>query len=172
MLMPYPNKNEKRINTESERQLEKIFDLIGAVRNIRGELRIPANDILDGDVFSIDDASLIRDNADAIQKLGGMKATISQNQLPSPETGVVSLITLGVNTSLKVGESVDLVNELERLKEESSDTDKYIQSINKRLSNEGFTSNAPEDVIQKERDRLEAAIERRNRIEELLEKLL
>ena len=172
MLMPYPSKSEKRINTESEHQLEKIFDLIGAIRNIRGELRIPANDILDGDVFSIDDASLIRDNADAIQKLGGMKATISQNQLPSPETGVVSLITLGVNTSLKVGESVDLVNELERLKEESSDTDKYIQSINKRLSNEGFTSNAPEDVIQKERDRLEAALERRNRIEDLLEKLL
>ena len=123
-------------------------------------------------MFSIDDASLIRDNADAIQKLGGMKATISQNQLPSPETGVVSLITLGVNTSLKVGESVDLVNELGRLKEESSDTDKYIQSITKRLSNEGFTSNAPEDVIQKERDRLEAALERRNRIEDLLEKLL
>ena len=71
-----------------------------------------------------------------------------------------------------MGESVDLVNELGRLKEESSDTDKYIQSINKRLSNEGFTSNAPEDVIQKERDRLEAALERRNRIEDLLEKLL
>ena len=44
-------------------------------------------------------------------------------------------------------------------------------SIKKRLSNRGFTDNAPVEVVEKERDRLERANERYIRLEEILGKL-
>ena len=172
MLTSYLNETGNKLDLESESDLNKVFELIGAVRNIRGELRIPQNEILDGDIFSTHDSELIGEHSSAIQKLAGMNVTIWTDALPSPTSGIVSLITSGVSTSLKVGSSVDLENELGRLKTENSEFDKYIESINKRLKNQGFISNAPEEVIQKERSRLDKAEDRRKLLEDILKKLI
>tara|TARA_Y100000758_G_scaffold94357_1_gene65065 strand:+ start:333 stop:1493 length:1161 start_codon:yes stop_codon:yes gene_type:complete len=172
MLTSYLNETGNKLDLESESELNKVFELIGAVRNIRGELRIPQNEILDGDIFSTHDSELIGEHSSAIQKLAGMNVTIWTDALPSPTSGIVSLITSGVSTSLKVGSSVDLENELGRLKTENSEIDKYIESINKRLKNQGFISNAPEEVIQKERSRLDKAEDRRKLLEDILKKLI
>jgi len=172
MLTSYLNETGNKLDLESESDLNKVFELIGAVRNIRGELRIPQNEILDGDIFSTHDSELIGEHSSAIQKLAGMNVTIWTDALPSPTSGIVSLITSGVSTSLKVGSSVDLENELGRLKTENSEIDKYIESINKRLKNQGFISNAPEEVIQKERSRLDKAEDRRKLLEDILKKLI
>ena len=172
MLTSYLNETGNNLDLESESDLNKVFELIGAVRNIRGELRIPQNEILDGDIFSTHDSGLIGEHSSAIQKLAGMNVTIWADALPSPTSGIVSLITSGVSTSLKVGSSVDLENELGRLKTENSEIDKYIKSINKRLKNQGFISKAPEEVIQKERSRLDKAEGRRKLLEDILKKLI
>ena len=172
MLTSYLNETGNKLDLESESELNKVFELIGSVRNIRGELRIPQNEILDGDIFSTHDSELIGEHSSAIQKLAGMNVTIWTDALPSPTSGIVSLITSGVSTSLKVGSSVDLENELGRLKTENSEIDKYIESINKRLKNQGFISNAPEEVIQKERSRLDKAEDRRKLLEDILKKLI
>ena len=172
MLTSYLNETGNNLDLESESDLNKVFELIGAVWNIRGELRIPQNEILDGDIFSTHDSGLIGEHSSAIQKLAGMNVTIWADALPSPTSGIVSLITSGVSTSLKVGSSVDLENELGRLKTENSEIDKYIKSINKRLKNQGFISKAPEEVIQKERSRLDKAEGRRKLLEDILKKLI
>ena len=171
MLAHYPVRSEAYIDTSSEEDVKKIFELIGAVRNIRGELRIPANETLQADIFSKNYSALIEDHFNSIKKLGGIDVTVSNNELNSSGAGIVALVTTGVSTSLRIGDSVNLEDEFNRLQSESSDISTYIKSLEKRLSNEGFTSNAPEEVVQKEKGRLTGALERQSRIVDIIARL-
>ena len=149
----------------------KIFELIGAVRNVRGELRIPSNETLQADIFSKNYSALIEDHSNSIKKLAGIDVTVLTDELNSSGTGIVALVTTGVITSLRIGDSVNLEDEFNRLQSENSDISTYIQSLEKRLSNEGFISNAPEEVVQKEKTRLIGALERKNRLEDIIARL-
>ena len=89
----------------------------------------------------------------------------------SSGSGIVALVTTGVITSLRIGDSVNLEDEFNRLQSENSDISTYIKSLEKRLSNEGFISNAPEEVVQKEKTRLIGALERKSRLEDIIARL-
>ena len=69
---------------------------------------------------------------------------------------------------LKLGENVDLGAELVRLQTERDEISKYISSLNKRLSNQSFVEKAPEEVVEKEKERLQRSNDRETRINEIL----
>ena len=58
-----------------------------------------------------------------------------------------------------------------RLADEMDDVSKNLARLNKRLDDERFLSRAPEEVVDRERERLAASQQRRDRIEETLAKL-
>ena len=55
-----------------------------------------------------------------------------------------------------------------RLQTEREEISKYISSLNKRLSNQSFVDKAPEEVVEKEKDRLQRSKDRETRINEIL----
>ena len=171
MLAHYPTRSESYVDTSSEEDVMKIFELIGAVRNVRGELRIPSNETLQADIFSKNYSALIGDHSNSIKKLAGIDVTVLTDELNSSGSGIVALVTTGVITSLRIGDSVNLEDEFNRLQSENSDISTYIKSLEKRLSNEGFISNAPEEVVQKEKTRLIGALERKSRLEDIIARL-
>jgi valyl-tRNA synthetase len=171
MLAHYPTRSESYVDPSSEEDVMKIFELIGAVRNVRGELRIPSNETLQADIFSKNYSALIGDHSNSIKKLAGIDVTVLTDELNSSGSGIVALVTTGVITSLRIGDSVNLEDEFNRLQSENSDISTYIKSLEKRLSNEGFLSNAPEEVVQKEKTRLIGALERKSRLEDIIARL-
>jgi len=52
---------------------------------------------------------------------------------------------------------VDLNKEKERISAKIKEVSHFIQSLSQKLSNENFVRNAPEDVVQQEREKLEDA---------------
>jgi valyl-tRNA synthetase len=66
---------------------------------------------------------------------------------------------------------VHLSDELERLRDERNKLSKYILSLNTRLSNQSFVDKAPEEVVEKEKERLNRSTDREARINEILETL-
>jgi len=150
-----------------------LFELVGAIRNVRGELRIPQNNVLDAQIRSTNNKQLLQQNLQFIEKLSLVRSEVSDDQAQkrSQENGI-TIVTIGVTTDLIIGKDIDVREERNRIQGEQVDLSKYMTSINKRLSNRGFTDNAPVEVVEKERERLERANERYIRLEEILKKLV
>ena len=86
------------------------------------------------------------------------------------EDEVVQVLEQGT-VHLSLGGSVDLQSETERLGRELADLSAYSVKLSARLRNEGFLSKAPEEVVDRERQRLATAQERSARLEEILSRL-
>ena len=66
---------------------------------------------------------------------------------------------------------VDLEEETERLRTELEDLRKYQARVSKNLQNENFVNRAPEEVVERERDRLSSTEARIERLVEILDRL-
>ena len=87
----------------------------------------------------------------------------------------VNAVTTAGELLIPLGELVDFAAEIARLQKELDNLKKEAERARGKLSNQGFISKAPENLVQQEKDKLEAnlvksaAIE--NRIRELKESL-
>jgi valyl-tRNA synthetase len=66
---------------------------------------------------------------------------------------------------------IDINAEKERLTKEIAKAEGEYEMLNKKLSNEGFVSRAPKDVVEKERARLAEVKSKLAKLKESLEKL-
>ncbi len=66
---------------------------------------------------------------------------------------------------------IDLAAEKSRLEKEIGKLDGEIAQVDKKLGNEQFVSKAPEEVIEEQKARREAAEDRRARIRDALQRL-
>ena len=66
---------------------------------------------------------------------------------------------------------IDLDTERKRLLSESKEADQSIRRLKNRLNDSEFLEKAPEDVIEREQDRLRTFEERRAHLQELLDQL-
>ena len=63
--------------------------------------------------------------------------------------------------------AVDFASELARLAKEEAKVAKELDMVEKKLHNESFTSRAPAEVVEKEREKSRAAHEKLDRLREL-----
>jgi valyl-tRNA synthetase len=72
---------------------------------------------------------------------------------------------------LPVGDVLDVSAEISRLEQEKAKGEKAAEKCRKKLDNQKFLENAPEEVVEKERNRLEEHEKRIRNIERNLESL-
>ena len=77
----------------------------------------------------------------------------------------------GEVASLPLKGVIDLAAEKARLDKEIAKADADIKRVDAKLANEKFVANAPEEVVEEEKEKREAAVERKNKILEALERL-
>jgi len=66
---------------------------------------------------------------------------------------------------------VDLSAERTRLEKEIVKADADIKRVDAKLSNEKFVANAPDEIVEEEKEKREAAVARKEKILEALERL-
>jgi valyl-tRNA synthetase len=66
---------------------------------------------------------------------------------------------------------IDLAVEKARLEKEAAKAEADIKRVDAKLSNEKFVANAPEDIVEEEKEKREAAVARKAKILEALERL-
>ncbi len=144
---------------QAARELEIIKEVIVALRNIRGENRIsPASNITarlapsNGELQKI-----LGENKKAIMKLGSLE-TCDIGTVESLSKCAVSTVILGSERIEVVVPLEGLVNfeeEISRINKAIDKAQKDISSINKKLQNENFLKNAPEEIVEADRLQLE-----------------
>ncbi len=167
---PFPESDEELIDTDAEADTQWIKTFLLGIRQIRGEMDIapgkPLTVLLEGE--DAEDRARINRFDTWLAKLGRIES-LTWLDGEAPE----SAIALAGNLKLHIPLAglIDKDAELERLDKERQRLEQEVQRANGKLANEKFVANAPEAVVQKEKDKLEKAQHSLVEIDQQIEKL-
>ena len=88
-----------------------------------------------------------------------------------PPEGAVQLLVRGEVVALPLKGVINLSAEKARLDKEIVKADADIKRVDAKLGNEKFVTNAPEEIVEEEKEKREAAVARKAKLQEALERL-
>ncbi len=173
IVAPYPSNDARRHDPEAEAEVESIIELVRAARNLRAEFRIQNNERLDAQISVGDPHSDVFEDAldfIASQAMIDLDITDATSESVASSDRAVQALSSGT-LAVSLGGLVDLGEETSRIRSELGELTKYEQRITRNLANENFVNRAPEDVVDRERDRLAGARDRISRLTDILDRL-
>ena len=173
MVAPYPAADPSRYDSDAEREVESVIEIIRAARNLRAEFRIENNQRLTAQISVANgSSSVFQDAMGFIQSQAriDLEVTPAQSVRQAANDQAVQVLNAGT-LAVSLGGLVDLAEETDRLKNELEDLRKYRERVSKNLMNENFVNRAPEEVVERERDRLSDTEARIDRLVEILDRL-
>lgn len=155
MVSPWVTFDAARLqDAEAEAQVGKLQEVLYAIRNIRGEMRIPPGTAANVLLVAPEEATrnLLLQRGDFFTIMTNIKKLTVKGAAEPPAfsaTAVAAEVTI----------SVELPDELrgqerDRLQKEVAKLEKECERLENKLGNESFTSKAPADVIEKEQAKL------------------
>ncbi|MCB0371913.1 MAG: valine--tRNA ligase [Muricauda sp.] len=136
----------ENVNVSLIADFDFAAEVISGIRNIRKEKNIPQKDALE---LSMINSESVSDQMDAIiVKLGNL------SKLESVESGLDGALTFRVKSNeyfIPMSGAIDVEAEIAKITEELNYTKGFLKSVEKKLSNERFVNNAPEQVVAMER---------------------
>ncbi|MCF8034996.1 MAG: valine--tRNA ligase [Desulfarculaceae bacterium] len=170
MTAPWPACDHE--DPEAEAHMGLVMGVIGAVRNIRGEMGIRPGATVPVVLTAHDPAAkqVLSAQAGRIQSLAktGDMAWADEGEAPAKAAGA-ALPEVTVYVPLEG--LVDFAAELARLDKELAKLQKEITPSRKKLANEGFLKKAPEEVVEKERGKVAEAEDKIERLNQNLERI-
>ena len=165
MLARFPEADGGDIVQTAFEQMTVLQDLIGAVRNLRGEMGIQPNVKAPLFVESADDL------ADYLKYLPMMTRLTEAQQvaaLPEAEDAPVAVCN-GARLMLKV--EIDKAAETARLSKEAEKLQKALDKLNAKLSKPGYTEKAPAHLVEKDKADLAELEDKMAKVQNQLAKL-
>lgn len=164
MLAAYPKADPEKIVQAAFDQMAQLQDLIGAVRNLRGEMGIAPN--VKAPLFvegSVPEALL--KYLPALTRLTEAKTV---DGLPESEDAPVAVCN-GARLMLKV--EIDKAAETARLSKEAEKLQKALDKLNAKLSKPGYIEKAPAHLVEKDKADLAELEDKMAKVQNQLAKL-
>ncbi|MCC0016435.1 MAG: valine--tRNA ligase [Rhodobiaceae bacterium] len=154
----------------AKREIDWVIELISTIRSVRTELNVAAGAKTDLVVVNASSAAkgAIARNEDSLMRLARIEALSFADEVPQ---GCVQAVVGTETIALPLAGLVDVDAEKARLAKEQGKLDKEVADIARKLDNPGFVANAPEAVVEEQRERLAEARERLGKIGKAVERL-
>ena len=154
----------------ADEEMRWVIDLITQVRSVRAEMNVPAGakiplTLVDVSAQARARATLHGDTIERLARLSSMEFAAA-----APK-GAVQLIIDGGVAALPLADIIDLAAERDRLARELAKVTTEIGKIDAKLSNESFTSRAPDHVVEEQRTRRDEAQLTKDKLNEALTRL-
>ena len=156
MVAQWPEGDEAYINDDIEARMTAIMETIKTVRNMRAEVGAAPSKKSELILSVADEAlrAVFTENQAYLDKLASSEPiTILPAGAEKPENAMAGVVN-GVEIYLPLKGLIDVEKETARLQKEQEKLQKEIKRLNGKLSNEGFLSKAPEQVVAAEREKL------------------
>ncbi|MBO5121787.1 MAG: valine--tRNA ligase, partial [Oscillospiraceae bacterium] len=153
---PWPTYSEELNFPEAEADMECVKDAITAVRARRAEMNVPPSKKAQMVLVTARPATY-EVGVHFIKRLAYASEVTVTTEAPADLTGMVTVVTHDANIYLPLAELVDIAAELERIAKERAKAEDNLRRIEAKLSNESFTSRAPEAVVNAEREKADKA---------------
>ncbi|TXG35708.1 valine--tRNA ligase [Seonamhaeicola maritimus] len=136
----------KPINESLISEFDFAAEVVSGIRNIRKEKNIAFKDAISFSVINNEKAGATFD--EVIQKLGNLEVIDYVNE------AIDGALTYRVKSNeyfIPMAGAIDVEAEINKLTEELNYTEGFLKSVQKKLSNERFVNNAPEQVVASEK---------------------
>ena len=182
MMADWPTPGE--IDEDAERDFSLVMEIIREIRNARAEAVRDAPETIKKEMTGRriealmaggSRTAMLTREADTIARLARLDADklIIEETLPASKRPdkATTLVVGEAEVILPLAGLVDLDAERKRLQGEAGQTEAEIERTEALLANDGFTSRAPAQVVDRERTKLAAARERLAKLRERLSSL-
>ncbi len=154
MKAAYPAESDFPTDPAILGEVAKLQEIITGIRRLRADMglspRSPLALLVEGEI-----AAVAEGHAGALSHLAGVESVAAL--AGEPPEGAAIVPVKGGRLIIPLEGVVDLDAERERLDKEIAKVDKDVGDLSKRLGNEKFVANAPEQVVQGFRDKLDFA---------------
>ena len=170
MNAAWPTFDDAMIDKTADSEIEWLIGLIMEIRSLRAEMNVPASAKLD--LLIIDQnketSTRLPLHQDALMRLARLNKIDPADAIPE---GGIQFVYEDQVMGLPLEGLVDLEAERARLQKEISKAEIEIKKLSGKLSNEGFLSKAPADVVEENKQRLVGDEARRDKLKRFLERI-
>ncbi|WP_130803292.1 valine--tRNA ligase [Acinetobacter ihumii] len=172
MTAQYPVPDTAKINEQAEADMQWLQSLIGAVRNIRGEMGLGNARLLPVLLQNISDAERtqierIESLFKALAKVESIEFLTKDQEPPLSSSSVIGHASVFV----PMKGLIDPKAELGRLQKDLDKVQKQHDQIANKLGNEGFVAKAPAAVVEGEKAKLAECADQLSKIKASMEQI-
>ncbi|MEA3547123.1 MAG: valine--tRNA ligase [Thermodesulfobacteriota bacterium] len=172
MTEAYPQVIPAWDNKEAEETTELLMGVISGIRNIRSEMSIHPSANIDATVICVDDQKNTRlaGHGDAVKAMTRLENLTIEKTGQCPK-GAASYIFEDIEIIVPLQGYIDVKGEVAKLAKERVKLEKKLKQCSGKLNNKKFLANAPEEIVAKEKNKLEKFNASLAKIDESIERL-
>jgi len=172
MVQPFPIVDPILLDEDAEQRMGLVMDTIRSVRNIRSEMNLPPSQELSAVIIPKADSvePQLRANEAFLRRLARLGEIRYQRDGERPRGAALAVIA-SAEVHVPLAGLVNLQEETKRLEKEIGKVVNEFAGVQRKLSDPKFLERAPEEVVEKDRDRAAQLEEKRQSLERSLERL-
>ncbi|MAF95663.1 MAG: valine--tRNA ligase [Rhodospirillaceae bacterium] len=167
----WPKLGKDLVDADANAEMDWVVRLISQVRAVRAEMNVPPKAKIPLKLKDAGDKAEARmgRHQDLIKRLARLSSLEElDGEVPK---GAIQDVIDEATIILPIADVIDLDSEKTRLEKEIAKLNAEVERFEKKLANEKFIANAPEAVVETEREKLEDAINQRAKMDEALGRL-
>jgi len=154
MMREYTKYSDKLNFKDEEEDFEVIVEAIRAIRSRRAEMNVPPSKKSSLTIVT-ERPEVFKAGSVYIGRLAYASEVVITNATPSDLSGLVTVATNEARLYMPLADLVDFAKEKERIEREIAKATADKEKVEQKLNNEKFTSKAPENIINAEKEKLE-----------------
>jgi valyl-tRNA synthetase len=171
IVADWPIANEQLIDETAEANMGIFMALVRDIRNIRTDYNVDPGKRISAEIKPGSYRQQLEDYGYIFGRLCNVPdVSLIANDAAAPENAASTVVN-DITLYLPLEGMLDIAAECERLQKEQEKLADRIDGVEKKLANEGFVNKAPEQVVHRERERLEQLKTEQTQISEQLKTL-
>jgi valyl-tRNA synthetase len=167
---PWPELGEEAVDQRARDAINWVIRVVSDIRSVRAEMNVPPRALvpllLRG--AAAETKAWLAAHGELIRSLARLSQIEEVKEVPK---GAVQLVVGEATLILPLASVIDLGQERARLAKELQKISSEVDKLERKLANPDFVAKAPEDVVEEQRERCEAAAAQRARLAEALGRL-
>ena len=157
MKVSFPIADQDQLFPEDAKKMELIIKIITSIRSIRKDMNVPPGEKVKIDIKAVKgiDRLILQENRHYIKVMAKVSDIYIGDDVVKPSKSATTVVD-EIEIYMPLNGIIDLEKERERLLKKLAQVEKNLKNCIKKLDNQNFIKNAPEDVVQKERERKES----------------
>lgn len=170
ITLAWPSFPDSYADEGAKEELNWLQDVIREIRSLRADMNVPAGAQI---TLLVKDASdITRSRVDLYSEVFCKMARLEKVELTTEvPAGAVQSVIGEATILLPIADIIDLDVERARLNKVIGKLDLDIKKIDKKLDNDKFIQNAPEEVIAEQKSRRKEALTKRDKLSDALRQL-
>lgn len=172
IVSDYPVYDEKLAFTKEAQQMELVFDTITSLRNLRQSFNIPTSTNINVEIRADKEEKSIFEAIESyIHRMAKVnEITYNDADAPLPPKSAAAVVSSS-KLIVPLADLIDIKAEIARQEKKMSKLTNEKNSLEGRMKNEKFVANAPKELIEQTKARIEELTTQENVIKDLIKSL-